>query len=172
MNTSIEESKKTREVESRAYLGVKDAQFCRVPQTNQHIGKVICGKEELKPGDFPVLDVTTANSDHTPASVDSSMAIVEVRDNMISDNPVYNKGTNMEPIQGVSTVPKDGTFALHNPTGIQLCAEDIIAIQSYKKYLVIYGLITYRDVFKVARKTKFCYFYSPRYLKSVQIKVL
>jgi hypothetical protein len=41
---------------------------------------------------------------------------------------------------------------------------DIIeAIETGKKFIYLYGIITYRDIFGTDQWVKFCYFYSPRH---------
>lgn len=119
----------------------------------------------LKAGDLPHLIVKFTNSGATPA--------LKVRNSYTARTMVNFPPDNIQigPVVGVQSnrvIAKDGPLSINTAldTG-PLSPKDIkdlntpITRDSFKLYLVIYGITTYEDIFANERATRFCFYYNP-----------
>ena len=124
------------------------------------VARIISPEDRPKLGALNVLEVTLVNSGSSPAKNVSGKAFIGLLDAPIStDDPPYPKTA--APISSVSVVPRDGPLIYHAPYEGTLRADDILAIQNSRKFLVIYGIVDYMDVFNRHWQTKFCFHYRP-----------
>src|SRR5262249_7379549 len=108
----------------------------------------------------PVPDVIITNTGSRIAKEVKGIILVTLGP-MIGENPDYTAGTPMYPLQSVTDLAK-GRFVIYNtPWAGVLTAEDVKDINEFRKYITVYGYVTYLDGTK-RRTTKFCYLYNPR----------
>lgn len=149
----------------RAFLDVTSARVFRgqmlervEPDPPHYRARIIAENAELLIGDVPVVEVVLTNTGGDMARRVKGVVVVTLGD-MIGENPNYY-GTPIYPLQSVVDLPKGRTLIYHSPNPAVLTAEDLKAIREFRKYLLMYGVITYLDPHE-ERKTKFCFLYDP-----------
>jgi hypothetical protein len=161
MTDSIDETKRNRELEYRAYVGMKSVKL--VPRTNNPvIGDII---------------VAIANTGRTPAKITRVQAQLRDRESPIPDNPVYDTGDGFPStavlapqvdieisIAPIATSEADKVLAARNQQAnkSQIALTNVpppIIVTSKKFYA--YGLIEYTDIFGKPHSTKFCVVNTP-----------
>ncbi|HJP95023.1 MAG TPA: hypothetical protein VJ875_23885 [Pyrinomonadaceae bacterium] len=121
--------------------------------------RIIGENAELQVGDTPVPEVVITNTGSNMAHKVRGIILVSLGP-MIGENPDY-KGTPMYPLQSVTDLAKGGFVIYNSPWAGVLTAQDLQEINEFRKYIVVYGYVTYLDADKL-RTTKFCYLYNPR----------
>jgi hypothetical protein len=166
MQASIEETKRNRELEYRAYVVVKGAGV--VPQPNLPLGRII---------------VTTFNSGRTPGVGKIKAVLRFLRDSPPEDSPVdiaeeqsrivfgplvdINTPVSLLPIEQPSPSPLPGTEhtkAKSSPSpaspAVALPA-DMQAAPPDRYEFYVFGYIEYTDIFHKTHWTKFCVYNIP-----------
>ena len=111
--------------------------------------------EGIKNSQAPVVSVTLINSGHTPARKLRTIAHIDVLDSLISDDYVFPSA--QYPIQSESVVAPDGISVIGRPYSFK--GNQFDEVTKGKKFLTIYGMSTYLDIFGDQHQTRFCYFY-------------
>lgn len=161
MTDSIDETRRNRELEYRAYVAMKSVKL--VPRTNNPvIGDVI---------------ISIANTGRTPAKITKVQAQLKDRESPIPDNPVYDAGDGFPSIAvlapqvdieinvaPIATSEADKVLAASNQQADKSKSASTsvplpIIVTSKKFYA--YGLIEYTDIFGKPHSTKFCVVNTP-----------
>jgi hypothetical protein len=111
--------------------------------------------EGIKDSQAPVVSVTLINSGHSPARELKTIAHIEVTDKLISDDYVFPP--NQNPLQSDSVLAPDGISVAAAAYGFRGSQFD--DVKNGRKFLSIYGVSTYLDIFGDRHQTNFCYFY-------------
>ena len=150
---------------NRAYICVKDSEVFRATRIGSDQAKIGAKHEALVAGDIAALEVTFINSGATPANKVASTAFIHLIGSWIPDEDPQHEpsgGIRLDASQSIDAVPKDGTFTIAGTTFAELSQDEVARINAGKTFLVIYGRVTYEDMFKVSHRTTFCRAYLPR----------
>lgn len=109
----------------------------------------------LKDSRLPAISVELINAGHSPALEAVTVARFEVQDKLPTDDAVVSYP---EDQIGSKTVvaPEEGLTVNH---GVVLTEDQYQGVTHGKLFLVAYGKVSYQDIFRYPRTSKFCYLY-------------
>lgn len=161
MNDALEETKRNRDLEYRAYVGVKGIDFRKLPD-NPALGEVI---------------VTYVNSGRTPALNSKVMQAISIRETPLPEDAGFESPDTVQSVFVIAPAMEFPALVALIPTseaGKQPLTEEgqnsakptptpvptPPPVESRAK-IYVYGVITYEDIFKRPHRSKFCYFNTP-----------
>jgi hypothetical protein len=116
---------------------------------------IVRESEGIKDSQAPAVSVTLVNSGHSPARDAKTTIRIEVADSLVLDNYVFPSTQNI--IQSASVIAPDGLSSAGD--AYSFSGNQFNDVKNGKRFLTIYGISTYLDIFGDSHETKFCYFY-------------
>jgi hypothetical protein len=110
----------------------------------------------LKESRTPAISVELTNGGHSPALGVTQKSRFEVLGSLPTDEYVMPPAEQGQ-VASKNVIAPDGTFAVNK--GLLLTESQFQDVTHGKQFLVAYGVVSYEDIFKTARETKYCYFY-------------
>jgi hypothetical protein len=153
---AIEDTHKSFQIGTRAWVVQKESHVQPTKMDAPEHGVIQAG-EGVKDSRAPVVSVTLINSGHSPARQLATSARIEVLASLISDDYVF-PATPEGDLKSVSVLAPDGISVLG--TAYNFKGNEFEDVTKGRKFLVMYGVSTYFDIFGEWHQTKFCYFYS------------
>jgi hypothetical protein len=112
----------------------------------------------LKDSHAPAISAEFVNAGHSPAINLAQNSRIEIIDKLPTNDFLVPPAP-AEQLASTFVVAPDGTFDANQ--GMLLSDEQLANIKSGKKFLAIYGDVTYEDIFNRQHETKYCQFYEP-----------
>lgn len=153
---AIRDTHRSFEIGSRAWVVPKEAHVKpTVPDTPHH--GIVTDGEGLKDSRSPAVSVALVNAGHSPALHLVSVFRIDIRPTLPDDD---DRG-NITPLpdksnSGVVLAPESNIVLAH---GQLFTEEQYQNIKSGKTYFVIYGIVTYDDIFNTRHETRHCSYY-------------
>jgi hypothetical protein len=153
---AIKDTHTSFEIGTRAWMVAKEAHVKPTKPFAQNRAIVQEG-EGLKDSHTPAVSAQLVNAGHSPALNVVQNTHIEILDRLPTDDYVMPLPEKSQMVSK-NVIAPDG-FMYANAV-LALSDADINDIKTNKRFLAVYGDITYEDIFKHSRETKYCYFYS------------
>jgi hypothetical protein len=150
----------TLKFSNRAYVGVRDVNVWPSKPSTERATLLERNKgQNLTPR--PFLEVVFTNSGVTPANNLRAEAHLGV-----ANSPLVSDETPTPPPDTYvnrTVLTRDGVAMVGDFLNRELNSSELEGIRAGKRFLIIWGRITYRDVFRESRITRFCYLYDGQF---------
>jgi len=155
MQKSLSVTEETFIVGNRAYLTYAESSLSK--WDTRLIAK---NYEHKRLGLLPRLTVTLKNTGNTPASHISGWSTIGGSYDALptTDTPLPQAENLLSEVPSTTTLGKDGTITFGGR--YELGYDQLQNIIFGEKFLIVYGHVTYVDIFKKTRNTRFCMFYN------------
>jgi hypothetical protein len=110
----------------------------------------------LKDSRTPAISVELINGGRSPALAVAQNSRFEVLNSLPTDEYVMPPAEQGQ-VASKNVLAPDGTFAVNK--GLLLTEPQFQDVTHGRQFLAAYGVVTYEDIFKTVRETKYCYFY-------------
>ncbi len=152
---AINDTHTSFEIGTRAWVVAKEA-FVKPTKADAPNHVIVQEGNGLKDSRTPAISVELVNGGHSPALDVAQSSRFEVLDTLPADDYVIPPTDKDQP-PSKNVLAPDGIVGVNR--GLLLTEAQFQDVTHGKRFLAAYGLVTYNDIFKKPRETKYCYFY-------------
>jgi hypothetical protein len=152
---AIEDTHKSFQIGTRAWVTVKKADV-QPAKADAPDHEIIQEGEGIKGSKAPVVSVTLTNTGHSPALEVKTQVEITVKDKLMGDEYVLPTISENQ-FDSVSVLAPDSQSVFGR--AYLFGGNDLDEVTKGRKFLTIYGVSRYRDIFGFQHETKFCSFY-------------